>query len=477
MKRKSRKVFSFFLLISFLLIFILLIGYFLLAFYYRQGFTVNTWINGVYCTGKSVEEVNAELLSRVEAPIVIITDEDGIEYEINMASADYREEYLSMLQKYMEEQNPYLWIDNVTFHRNHELFPQIYYDINKLKEIFGEMPPIQEELQKEPDYFIAWNAVVEGYKLYDHLSKRMDVDKAFELLVAAIDAGERQIDLSSLDCYYDIPLTEEQEQTKLLWEKIDYFQNCDLIYDMGAEKIEFTSEITSGLLEGSGEYNNIPILDENGELVLSPEAVERFVQSLANEYDTYGIERRFNSTRGDVITLEKGTYGTTLDQKAEVTYLMENLLSPDMHTGEIKEHIPEYKREAFVRGKDDIGGTYIEIDMTAQKLYYYVDREMVIETDVVTGNMRRKMDTPAGVYFVYGKQEDRVLRGQGYATPVEYWMPVNGNIGIHDADWRSEFGGEIYKTNGSHGCVNVPPEVMPQLYERVEIGTPVIMFY
>lgn len=56
-------------------------------------------------------------------------------------------------------------------------------------------------------------------------------------------------------------------------------------------------------------------------------------------------------------------------------------------------------------------------------------------------------------------------------------MPVKGGIGIHDADWRDEFGGEIYKTSGSHGCINVPPEIMPELYERTEVGMPVIMFY
>ena len=54
---------------------------------------------------------------------------------------------------------------------------------------------------------------------------------------------------------------------------------------------------------------------------------------------------------------------------------------------------------------------------------------------------------------------------------------MKGGIGIHDADWRDEFGGEIYKTNGSHGCINVPSEVMPELYDMVELGTPVIMFY
>ncbi len=477
MKRKFKKIILPILLICLLLFVFAIVGYFLLAFYYRQGFALNTWINGVYCTGKSVEAVNSELLLGIEAPIVIITDKEGLKYQISLAEADYQEDYLTSLHNYMEEQNPYLWIDNVTFHRNHELVPQKSYDVTRLKEIFYELAPIQEEMQKQPDLSLAWDDVSESYQLYDSLSGRMDVEKVFDTVVAAIAAGEYQIDLQKLDCYYDIPLTKAQERTKVLWEKINHFQTCDLVYDMGAEKIEFTPKIMCQFLTLDEKNSNLPVLDENGDFMLNQEAVADFVKSLAYEYDTYGIDRQFHSTRGDVVTLTKGNYGTTLNQEAEITYLLDTLLSPEIHTGVTKEHIPQYVKEAFVRGKNDIGSTYIEVDMTEQKLYYYENSELKIETDVVTGNMRRKMGTPSGIYSVYNKQTNRVLRGPGYASPVDYWMPVKGGIGIHDADWRDEFGGEIYKTNGSHGCINVPTEVMSQLYELVEIGTPVIMFY
>ena len=112
-----------------------------------------------------------------------------------------------------------------------------------------------------------------------------------------------------------------------------------------------------------------------------------------------------------------------------------------------------------------------------QHMYYYVDGELALDTDVVTGNTGRRMGTPEGVDFVYNKQRNRTLIGPGYATPVKYWVPVRGHVGIHDASWRSEFGGSIYQKNGSHGCINTPTEVMAQLYEMVEIGTPVILFY
>ena len=56
-------------------------------------------------------------------------------------------------------------------------------------------------------------------------------------------------------------------------------------------------------------------------------------------------------------------------------------------------------------------------------------------------------------------------------------MPFNSNVGIHDADrWRSEYGGNIYKTNGSHGCVNMQSEAAEKVFNIVNKGTPVIVY-
>ena len=178
-----------------------------------------------------------------------------------------------------------------------------------------------------------------------------------------------------------------------------------------------------------------------------------------------------------MITIDGGTYGSKMDRKKETAYLLEHLLDPGVHTGTPQSHIPRYEREAFCYGKNDIGDTYIEVDMTEQKMYYYEKGVLKLETEIVTGNMRRRMGTPEGVNFVYNKQKNRVLRGPGYASPVKFWMPVKGGIGIHDAGWRKEFGGDIYQTAGSHGCINTPKDKMEELFDCVQIGTPVVMFY
>ena len=68
------------------------------------------------------------------------------------------------------------------------------------------------------------------------------------------------------------------------------------------------------------------------------------------------------------------------------------------------------------------------------------------------------------------KQTGATLRGEDYETFVNYWMPFDGGIGMHDATWRSKFGGDIYKTKGSHGCINLPLSVAKKIYEYVQPG-------
>ena len=139
---------------------------------------------------------------------------------------------------------------------------------------------------------------------------------------------------------------------------------------------------------------------------------------------------------------------------------------------------PVWSREGKDWGENnDIGDTYIEVDMGAQHMWAYKDGALVIDTDVVTGNISRHYGTPAIVAQIQYKDRNAVLRGDNYATPVKYWMPFYGNYGIHDASWRREFGGTVYLTNGSHGCVNTPPAAMKVIFETMDSGTPVVLYY
>jgi hypothetical protein len=148
---------------------------------------------------------------------------------------------------------------------------------------------------------------------------------------------------------------------------------------------------------------------------------------------------------------------------------------PNPKTGAISRYdymiaIGKYKKSPYHYDK------YILIDISSQKLTYYVGGRKKLRCSVVTGNRSAGHSTPRGKYRVRGKSRGVTLKGPGYSSYVSYWMPFLGNAyGMHDASWRSSFGGGIYKYNGSHGCVNMPRWAARKLYNKVSVGTIVVI--
>ncbi len=117
--------------------------------------------------------------------------------------------------------------------------------------------------------------------------------------------------------------------------------------------------------------------------------------------------------------------------------------------------------------------TYIDVDIANQTLTYVEDGNVILSSPVVTGGPGNS--TPKGVFAINYTKDGKYLNGPTWHVWVDRWMRFSGNCGLHDATWRKDFGGEIYKTNGSHGCVNLPHDVALQLYDMVSVGTTVVV--
>ncbi len=487
-----------------------------IALYYMGGFSFGTWINGVYCTGKSVEEVNAELLALTPEPELEVIypiccgeevpDEERKSSHFVLDGQMAGQDYTKALGQLLQRQRPLMWARNLFLQKGgYELEPSVILTEEGKEEFekkFLTDETVRAELDREACIRLRKDNE-EGFLLYDGKKRRLDVERALRECLEAVEKGEKSIVLSSA-CYYDEEISAEEKEQEALYRELQDFLNFEIIYDMGAEQVRFDRKALVELLtveetgrpegagkeeaekaEGAGKEGekaeSVPqkggmefafVRDEEGNFCWDQEKVKAAVDTLADVYDTYGKPREFAMTGGGSITLEKGNYGTQLNRKAEAAWLSEALSERRSET-----HTPSYSREAYARGENDIGDTFIEINMTKQKLWFYQAGEVEIETPIVTGNMMRRRATPEGVYYVYGKQKNRILRGPGYASHVNYWMPVKGGVGIHDALWRDEFGGEIYKEEGSHGCINLPLEAAEKLYGMIEVGVPVVMYY
>lgn len=458
-------------------ILLVIFGYFGLSLYYQDTFSYGTWINDEYCTGKTIEEVNERLTRtyRVDPRLrITVADVDGGTFyfeELNMDEIGREVSYVNPLKKVKENQTSLQWGYGLFGGNEQILLPECHFDLELAKKAVEDLHFIKnasEDIRYDAE--IIWTEE-NGYELVEPSLYILDVPKAKAAILEAIALGETSINLATVDYYKELPVTEETKNAKALFEKLQKFQSFSFSYQFGdEEEVVGPADVSKWiLLDEEGNF----VYDEAGEFVTDDEKIKEYITSLASKYDTFNGTRSFRATRGDLVTIEGGTYGNKLNQKKEAAYLIEAFQSRKEESG----HIPEYEKQALYQGKNDIGTTYIEIDMTEQMMYYYEEGKLKLETPVVTGNEKRHMATPARTCFVYGKQRNRILKGPGYASFVNFWMPVNGGIGIHDAKWRKDFGGDIYKTDGSHGCINTPFDAMSKLYEMVEIGTPVVMFY
>lgn len=449
---------------------ILLIGivcYLGLTLYYKGGFSYGTWINGIYCTGRSVSEVERELTKQYHFDGLMIRYEDT-DTMILAEDIDYTYHFDQALEIYLEQQNPYLWIHNLFDEKEKQLLPVVSYNQAKLDEIIAHAPWVLDPRnQFEEDIILL--PTEKGFVLQDGIHNRTDQNKIKDAITDALKCGKNEIILDKENCFYDLKISKEQQDTLALWEQIKAFRKSNITYVLGKDReVLKDAQLDQFILCDEFGY---PVLDCEGKISINQDMVKQYVTLLAEKYDSVGKARNFHTTIGKTVTVSGGTYGNELDQKAEIAYLADAL-----QNNVVEEHVPTYKKEAREHGLEDIGDTYIEVDLEQQHLYYYVAGKLVLDTEVVTGNERLNRDTPCTVSYVYAKQTNRVLRGPGYAAHVNYWMPVYKGIGIHDANWRSEYGGDIFKTNGSHGCINTPYEQCKKLYENVEIGTPVIIW-
>ena len=280
-------------------------------------------------------------------------------------------------------------------------------------------------------------------------------DIAIEKIKNAILNGEKEINLTN--DYKNAEITKDNEELNNKLKKLNAIANKKIILNI------YNGDVETIGFDIFGDFID-------ADLNINEEKIKLYVKSLENKYDTVNKKRKFTTVSGSNLELS-GPYGYKIDEKQEIENLKENILSEnDVHRDLI------YSQKGNFDG-NEFGKKYIEIDLTNQVVYLIINNEISYQSNCVSGNILKGKMTPEGIYSITYKQKNAVLKGQDYAAPVKYWMPFNKGIGLHDASWRNKFGEDIYKTNGSHGCISLPIDSAKTFFDNIEAGIPVICYY
>ncbi len=437
-----------------------LVAYITGLVYFSGHFLPNTSINGIDVSAMSETEAEDTLTAEAQQYVLTVVGREGSGGRIQAYDIGLKPVFGSALKDYMEEGNAFSWPLSFGDSREFNSDNVVDFDRAKLNACLSALGLFDEQREPEDAYLSDYDPDT-GYSVVPEDPGTFLIrEKAEAAAVAAVEALEETLDLDEKGCYEEPRVFRDDPTLTRLRDNLNRFVNVKLTIDYGDN-----SETVNGEL--IGQWINI----DGTEVTLDESKVKEFVTHLSKAHDTFGIGREFTTSKGRKITVTGGNYGWWTDRPNTTAALTEAIKS-----GQSGEFTPVYFAEALVHGDSDIGDDYVEIDLDDQHVYVYKEGHLVVESDCVSGKVSAGNFTPDGTYAITYKERDATLLGENYSSPVKYWMPFNGNIGMHDASWRSSFGGDIYLTGGSHGCVNLPKSKAAEIFENVKKGEPVVVY-
>ncbi len=479
--------------IFFGIILVLLLGAYVAGFvYFSNYFYPSVAINGINVSNmdqatakKTLDDFNKNYtltLETIDGKQIIIAGKD-IEMDIKL-----HDEFDDCIKK----QQAYLWFVNFMNHHEFTIGADASWNADALDKLYGDMKMLDKKLMTAPKD--AYIGIQDGKFeiIAEELGTTVRVDDFKKLVEDSLSKVLANVNLKESGCY-ELPkvYSDDEALNKEMSAKSEYIGGV------------ITLQLDDLTLEPGMELYDA-VLDKTGDsYTISKTKVQNYVKELAAEYDTMGTERTFTSSfeNGRIVKISGTAFGYEMDQEATANALYTALQAKKTATVEAV-----FKSKGYtLQGENDIGNTYIEVNLSLQKVIAYKDGKKIVEGDCVSGCEANGNGTCLGLYKIQDKLSPTVLRGQQkpvtktvtkknkkgkkvkvekttmeyeYESPVTYWLQFNGGFGLHDAaGWRSVYGGSIYYYNGSHGCVNLPYDVAQKLYEHFQLEDPVVVYF
>lgn len=447
--------------------------YVAISVYFMSHFFVNTKINGKNFSGKTASDVEKYLQTNIKDYKLTILENEGRQDVISGSEIGLEYRAGTEAEKLLKDQNGFAWPKAFFTENSRKVSVNVSYNEESLNQRISQLSCLQTEQtpaeNAKPEF--DGNQYVIKPEVYGNA---VDKERLTEQVKVHITEFQPQLDMVETKCYAKPKYVEDSKEVQEACDAMNKYVNASITYPMN-EPVVVDKALISQWLQVDGEMK----------VSLNTGAMKQWFTAFGDKYDTQGTTRTFTTPAGKSATVTGGTYGWSIDEDTELVNLQNSILN-----GEVVTREPAYYAggTAAAHSGQDWGNTYAEVDMSAQHMWYIQNGQVVLETDVVTGEPIPSKITPEGVYSLMWKQPNSVLVGDinpdtgepAYRTKVKYWMQVTSSgVGFHDAIWQTAFGGTLYQIpgTGSHGCINMPLDQAGALFNMIEPGTPVIFHW
>lgn len=434
-----------------------------LSIFFMSHFYFNTTLNGKNVSGYSADKVFDNWEDEIGNYSLKIVESDGTESELKGSDIDMVLQWDDTITKMISKQNGFAWPAKLFNPDQNTSEAIVTFDEDKLDSALDGFSFMDKSKQIDPvDATVSDYDKNDGYTLVESVpGTAIDKPALKENIEKALYGLADTYQITEGNGYLAPKIANDDEKLLAAIDTMNKYAGSEIDYEIGSEKETLDINTFADWLS----------INDNEKVEIDEEKVADYVAELGTKYNTYGKSKQLATSYGTTITMSNCHYGWKIDAETEAAAIVDDIKGGEKVTRDLN-----YQYTAASHTGNDYGNSYVEINLTAQHLYLYKNGSLVIDSDFVSGNPSKGNATHTGVFGVTYTERNATLKGQNYATPVSFWMPFNGNEGMHDATWRSSFGGSIYKRNGSHGCVNLPYSVAQTIFENVSAGFPVFVY-
>lgn len=432
------------------------------ATFFSFHFCPGSKLNGQDISWMTISQVRDLVDSKASSYVLDIVGRSGLDEKITASDISWKPDFNESLNDNLGFVNGLKWPVYVLSHRSFTNEDMASFDEELLRSKINSMSFFKEENMISPvDAQLVFDETLAEYTIVpEDYGSKADRDAFYEAVVEALSTMQMTLSLDKAGVYEDPKIFSDNKALTDECQSLNKYASAKITYTFGDDVITV-----------DGNYIKDWISYDGATTTLDTDKVNEFVNTLGRTYDTFGRDRTFTTSLGQTITVSGGDYGWWMDRDTTLSELVTAIESTS-----ICDMTPVYFGTAAQYGSQDYGTSYVEVDLDHQHVYVYENGSLVIDTDCVSGKATNDRVTPTGTFGITYKERDATLTGQNYSSDVKYWMPFYGNVGLHDASWRSSFGSDIYVTNGSHGCINLPPDAAAVIFEHVEKGEAVIVY-
>ena len=423
-----------------------------------RTFSDGTTINGTDVSGMNLAQAKAALRDRYQGYSLKIDFVNETEYisgdDISLELNDN-----ANLKTLLDAQ------ENGTAGSNQFIVEDLYsFDTAKLGELISGYPALNEDNMTEgEDGQLSYNTDKGEFEIIGGSAGTvLDAVEVKSAVADAIAELSPELNISAAGLYSGGSIAADSKTGQDLVDTANKYISSNLVYTFNDGETEtINKDVISQWVVVSNE----------DQAVLDQDRVQSTINDMVDNHSDETVTTDFKTTAGNTITLTVASATNSVDVTSFYNDVTEKVTA-----GESGEYDVPYTSEDESEYADNFHGSYIEIDLDNQVCYLYKDGSLVDSSSIVSGSVVSSHMTPDGVFRVYSMSRDVTLVGTGYESFVNYWMPFYGSDGLHDASWRSSFGGDIYLRNGSHGCVNLPSAFAAEMYETISTGYFVVIY-